>query len=162
MKMQWAGHSMSVQNSLMMNRWTGFIMNVDIRSTFKNVWRERSMTYQRINTMTRLNSGNFRIFQPCEWNLNLNSSDCRASKIIYNDIKLEPISWELNLKNPVLNTCVGVSVGGHPRANFSHTAKDAQNNSTSVDPNLMTVGYIGLKITGVKIAWVDVKSNKYP
>ena len=110
----------------------------------------------------RLNSGNFRIFEPCEWNLNLNSSDCRASKIIYNDIKLEPISWELNLKNPVLNTCVGVSVGGHPRANFSHTAKDAQNNSTSVDPNLMTVGYIGLKITGVKIAWVDVKSNKYP
>ena len=63
---------------------------------------------RKAQLMSRLNSGNFRIFEPSEWNLNLNSSDCRASKIIYNDTKLEPISWELNLKNPLFNFCVGV------------------------------------------------------
>jgi len=34
---------------------------------------------------TRLNSGIFRIFELSELNLNLNGSDCRASKIICND-----------------------------------------------------------------------------
>ena len=63
---------------------------------------------RKAQLMSRLNTGNFRIFEPSEWNLNLNSSDCRASKIIYNDTKLEPISWELNLKNPLFNFCVGV------------------------------------------------------
>ena len=53
--------------------------------------------------MDRLNSGNFRIFEPSESNLNLNSSDCSASKIVHNDTKLELISWELNLKNLTLN-----------------------------------------------------------
>ena len=51
--------------------------------------------------MDRLNSGIFRIFKVSVQNLNLNSSDCRALKIITNDTKLEPISWELNLKNPL-------------------------------------------------------------
>ena len=74
----------------------------------------------------RLNSGIFRIFDPREWNLNLNSSDCRASKIIWNVTKLGPISWELNIEYPIFNFCVGVWVGEHHRANFSHKPKDAQ------------------------------------
>ena len=37
-----------------------------------------------------------------------NSSDCRASKIIFNDTQLEPISWELNVGNQLLNFCVFV------------------------------------------------------
>ena len=54
------------------------------------------------------------------WNSDyLNSSDCRAWKLISNDFKLEPISWELNLKNQLFNFCVGFWVGGHLRANFS-------------------------------------------
>ena len=76
--------------------------------------------------MHRLNSGIFRIFESSTWNLNPNSSDCRASKIISNDIKLEPIFWELNLKNQLFNFCVGIWVGDHPRTNFSHRPKDAQ------------------------------------
>ena len=40
----------------------------------------------------RLNTGIIRIFELIAWNLNLGNSDCRASKIIKNDTKLEPIS----------------------------------------------------------------------
>ena len=56
----------------------------------------------------RLNSGNIRICDPREWNLNLNSSDCSASKIISNDKQLETNSWEVKIENPFLNFCVGV------------------------------------------------------
>ena len=76
--------------------------------------------------MNRLNSGIFRIFELREWNLNLNSSDCRASKIIYNDTKLEPIPWEQTRENSLLNFCVGVSVRGHDGTKFFHISKDAQ------------------------------------
>ena len=76
--------------------------------------------------MVGMNSQIFRIFELSIRNLNLNSSDCRASKIISNDIKLEPTALELNLKNQLFNFCLGVRVGGHPRANFSHRLKDAQ------------------------------------
>jgi len=98
-------------------------------------WRQRAIN--------RLNSGNFRIFKPREWNLNFNSSDYRAAKIIYNDINLEPISWELDLKNPLSNICVGVWVGGHPRANLWSGSKDAHKNSSSFGPSLMKVGHSG-------------------
>ena len=40
-----------------------------------------------------------------EWN-----SDSRDSKIIKNETKLEPISWELNVKNRFLNLCMGVLI----------------------------------------------------
>ena len=70
--------------------------------------------------MNRLNLGIFRIFGLSTWNLNPNSSDCRAYKIIYNYTKLGPISWELNLKNQILNFCVGVGVGEHDATNFSY------------------------------------------
>ena len=40
--------------------------------------------YYCMYTVFRLNSGIFCNFEPREWNLNLNSSDCRASKIIFN------------------------------------------------------------------------------
>jgi len=38
------------------------------------------------------------MFEPNEWNFNLKSSDWGGSKIIFNDVKLERISWELNIK----------------------------------------------------------------
>ena len=90
--------------------------------------------------MIRLNSGIFRIFKVSVQNLNLNSSDCRALKIITNDTKLEPISWELNLKNSCFFICVGVWVRGQDAANFWHVSKDAHKNSASFDINFMVVG----------------------
>ena len=60
----------------------------------------------RGSLIVRLNPGIFKIFKLSEWNLNLNSSDCRVSKIISNHTKLEPISWELNIENRFLNICV--------------------------------------------------------
>ena len=93
------------------------------------------VTYHMYNStcfIFRLNSWIFRIFKLSELNLNLNSPDCKASNILFNDILLEPISWELNVRNHFLNFCVGVRVGGHDVTNF----------------------------TGVKIAWADVKSTK--
>ena len=68
----------------------------------------------------RLNSGIFWSFDLKKWKSNLTSSDCRASKIIWNDTKPEPISWELNIENPIFNFCLGVWVGGHDATNFSH------------------------------------------
>ena len=56
----------------------------------------------------RLNFGILMIFEPSERNLNLNASDCRASKILPNETKLEAISWELVFGNPIFNFCVGV------------------------------------------------------
>ena len=53
----------------------------------------------------RLGSGQFCIGSVFNWvselNLNLNSSDCRTSKIIWNDINLEAIPWVLNIENPL-------------------------------------------------------------
>ena len=70
---------------------------------------------------------NFESFSPengiVEVSLNLNSSDCIASTIIFIDTKLEWISWELNIINQLLNYCVGVCVGGYPRSNFWHLSK---------------------------------------
>ena len=42
-------------------------------------------------------------------------SDCRASEIMLNDTKLEPISWELKIGNPISNVCLGVWVCGRCR-----------------------------------------------
>ena len=67
------------------------------------------------NIIHRLNSGIFETFELSAWNIYLNSSDCRASKIIKNDTKFEPISWELSSENSLLNLCVGESVGGKSR-----------------------------------------------
>ena len=72
--------------------------------------------------MSRLNSGIFRIFEFSEWSLKLNSSDCRASKIIGNDTKVELISWEPNKENLFLNFCVGVCIGEHPPSSFDTDA----------------------------------------
>ena len=97
------------------------------------------MVYERLRgisvilIMNRLNSGIFGIFKLSAFKLNLKSSDCRASKIIQNDTKLEPIPWELNMENQLFGFCVGVWVGGHHPTNFSHISKDAQENSTSFD-----------------------------
>ena len=110
--------------------------------------------------MIRLNSGILMIFEPIERNLNLNASDCRASKIIPNDTKLEPISWELNLKNPLFNFCLGVWVRGHDATNVSHIPKSAQKNSTSFNTNVTTRDYRGKMVlyekptkNGNKVGW---------
>ena len=79
----------------------------------------------------------------------INSSDWRASKIIRNDIKLEPISWELNLKKP-FKFCVGVWVGGHPRANFPDRPKDAHH-FTSFDINVVAESDRGKMISNLKL-----------
>ena len=47
--------------------------------------------------MYRLNSGILWIFKLSAFKLNLNSSNCKASKIIQNDTKLLSISWELKI-----------------------------------------------------------------
>ena len=78
--------------------------------------------HDRTLIIIRLDSGIFW----SEWKSNLNSSDGRASKIIWNHTKLEPISWELNAGNPLLIICVGVWVGGHPPNNFSYISRYAQ------------------------------------
>ena len=48
-------------------------------------------------------------------------------KIINNDTKLEPISWELNLKNPLLKFCVGAWVVGIFRQTFDLDQQNFQN-----------------------------------
>ena len=53
------------------------------------------MWHVRNRDMLRLNSEIFTIFDPGEWHLILKSSDYRAWKIIWNDAKLGPFSWEL-------------------------------------------------------------------
>ena len=45
-------------------------------------------------------------------------SDCRASKIIWNDTKLEPVSWVLNIENHLFSIYVGVWVRGRMRQTF--------------------------------------------
>ena len=66
--------------------------------------------------------------------------DERDSKIIWNDINLEPISWELKSENQLFNICVGVWVRGQDAAKFSHISKDAHKNSASFDINVVVVG----------------------
>ena len=121
--------------------------------------------------MGRLNSVIFRIFRLGAWNLNLNSSDCRASKIISNNTKLEAIPRELDVENPLFSFCVGVwgtvcdklficikrcvrkfhifwyqcRPGGRWRKYGFEWKTDQKS-----------------EITGVEIAWVEEKSNRYP
>ena len=57
--------------------------------------------------MCRFNSG---ILLTLWKRFNQDSSNCRASKIILNGAKFEPISWEPKRGNPPSNLCVGVSV----------------------------------------------------
>ena len=112
---------------------------------FHPVWPKGS-NFQGPWEIVRLNSGIFRILELSELNLNLNSLDCKASKIISNDTPLEPISWELNVGNQCFNFCVGVGVGGQDATNFSHISKDAQENSTSFDTNCMSAAGRGKKL----------------
>ena len=154
---------------------TSFLTSSCVPYDMTHIWYLPSdmvnMTYYgAISVMHRLNSGIFMIFELSIWNLNLNSSDCIAQKIIWNDTKLEPIPWELNMKNQFFDFCVGVLVSGHHLANLSHTSKDAKLNSTSFDPYEIPATRRGksslLKttqkfvFTWAEIAWVELKSNK--
>ena len=73
-----------------------------------------NIPFERSRSMRRLNAGIFRNFELSEWSFNLNYSDCRASKMIWNHTKLKPISQEMNIENWFLNFCVGE----YPRENF--------------------------------------------
>ena len=111
------------------------------------VWIDRSHFYfdpinvffsqwhltSKSKTIDRLNSGNFWIFEHSEWNLNLECSDYRASNIIFDDAKLEPISSELNVEIPLLSICVDVWLGEHHPTNVSYESKDALENFTIFD-----------------------------
>ena len=94
-----------------------------------STWQSKQRWFWGWSLIMSLNSGIFWIFDPREWNLNLNSSDSRASKIIWNDTKPEPMSRELNIENQILNFCVGVWVGGHNSVSF-HTDKRSLAEST--------------------------------
>ena len=116
---------------------TGIILSLKIITIFdyskpvrKNIWFVQSShlskrgynllipaVYGCINII-RLNLEIWRIFDPRKLSLNLNSSDFRVSKMIWNDTKLTPIFWELNIENTLLSICVGVWVGGPPRQTF--------------------------------------------
>ena len=61
------------------------------------------------DTIIRLNSGIFRIFELSAYKLNPIRSDCRASKIILNDTRVEPISWEPKREYPLFTFDVGVT-----------------------------------------------------
>ena len=61
-------------------------------------------------TSCRLNSGNFRIFDPSESMLIINSS-VRAFEIVQNDIKIGTFSWGSTIEIQFWNFCVGKSVG---------------------------------------------------
>ena len=67
------------------------------------------------------------------------SSSWKDLKIISNEINLDPISWELNTENQLFNVCVGVWVSGQETANFSHVSKNAHENSSSFDKNVVVV-----------------------
>ena len=108
-------------------------------------------------------------------NLNLKISKCKAFEIIQNGIKLEPISWEAKTENSFFNFCVGVKGNGRPPADFLYSLYDL-----FVDQKMhIKISYLLILIiwtllnaeqfyepkmdfTGVEIAWVDIKSNKYP
>ena len=43
----------------------------------------------------------FFVFDPSEWNWNMKRLKSEVFEIIPDDTELEPISWELNIKNPL-------------------------------------------------------------
>ena len=55
---------------------------------------------------------NFGIFYPSESTLILNSSACRALKIIEIDIEIGAIPWDFKVENLCFIFCVGGYVGG--------------------------------------------------
>ena len=46
----------------------------------------------------------------------------------------------MNIENLIFKFCVGVGVGGHPPAIISYESKDARENSTSFDNDVVTGG----------------------
>ena len=93
------------------------IITIQVHLAWAKVRHMRPKSVSSIS-IDRLNSGNFGIFEHSVWNKNLNSWNFGAQKIIWNDSKHELISWELKMENQLFDSCVGVGVGGHPRANF--------------------------------------------
>ena len=88
-------------------------MNIDANFVIFEFCCCLSGKFIRRRDMSRSSSEIFRIFHLSELNLNLHSSDCRASTIIPNDNKVEPISWEQKIVNLLFSICVGAWVGGH-------------------------------------------------
>ena len=137
-------------------------------------WNWITTQYEGINSaqfnrfiIIRLNSGNFGIFDFTEPIINLDCPVCRAWKIVSNGTKICRILWESDFENSFWNFCVGVWVGGQPRANFFQSSKVAQFNLEHFDMYLMGATGRGRTrrtknwiLTWVKIAWVGSKSSK--
>ena len=75
--------------------------------------------WSNISDIGRLNSGIFSIFNLRVWNLDLTSSDCRASEIIWNDTEPDAISWESRRENSIFNFRVGKTMCGHRPASLN-------------------------------------------
>ena len=124
-------HFWTISEPFLNHFWTIFepFLNhfwIIFESFLNHLWTDFLSIFQVNPSYAIGRSGIFRIFELSEWKLNLNSSDFRASKIIRNDTKVEPIFWEPKRENPLNEFCVGVRVGGHPLKNFSHRSNDAR------------------------------------
>ena len=96
-----------------------------------NRFQSWPMIYGSLMPMRRLNSRNHGIFYPSVWILILNSSACRALKIIWNDIKNGTIPWDFKVEIPCFNFSVGENVGG--MCSVKQTVKIWGNNNWRVD-----------------------------
>ena len=82
----------------------------------------------------RLNPEIERIFELSVWNLNLNSSDFRAYKIIWNDIKVDPFSWKPKREKSTFQL-----LRRRLSRWTSRGSKDVKEKSTSFDINFVVV-----------------------
>ena len=96
--------------------------------------------------MYRLNSGIFSIFNLRAWNLDLTSSDCRASEIISNDTEPDAISWESRRENSIFNFRVGKTVCGHRPASLNLFYDGVFLNLQHFDTKLMGAAQRGKKL----------------
>ena len=94
----------------------------------------------------RLNSGIFRIFNLRVWNLDLTSSDCRASEIIWNDTEPDAVSWESRRENSIFNFRVGKTVCGHRPASLNLFYDGVFLNLQHFDTKLMGAAQRGKKL----------------
>ena len=93
-------------------------------------------------------------------------------KIIQEDTDIGYGLYNFRIENRFLNFCVGETVGGHRPATFWQNFSNSLSSSPSFGTNVFREGDRGksydrktarkMNFTGVKIAWVDMKSNKNP
>ena len=101
---------------------------------------------ESLKRMVRLNSGIYRIFNLRVWNLDLTSSDCRASEIIWNDTEPDAVSWESRRENSIFNFRVGKTVCGHRPASLNLFYDGVFLNLQHFDTKLMGAAQRGKKL----------------